>query len=150
MPAHIYKELSKGKTDRSKQSIYRDSSLSKHCDSLRNASLSTTLYLYPISSEDIMASINFMTGDNLKWIHSNHGENKAIDGFLGFDEDNKGKYKDFDWVQVGVNSQEDYWKKIIEHSTNVMNSLDDPLVKLQIQTGLSALAIILKTDLEVK
>jgi hypothetical protein len=150
MPAHIDKELSKGKTDRSKQQTYRDSSKSKHYDSLTNASLPTILHLYPISSEDIMASINFMTGDNLKWIHSNHGENKAIDGFLGFDEDNKGDYVDFDWVEFGVNSQEDYWKKIIEHNTNIMNNSSDQLEKTQINIGLTALATILMTDLEVK
>ena len=97
-----------------------------------------------------MASINFMTGDNLRWTHSNHGDNKAIDGFLGFDEDNKGDYVDFDWVEFGVNSQEDYWKKIIEHNTNIMNNTSDQIEKLQISTGLTALATILKTDLEVK
>jgi hypothetical protein len=150
MPAHIDKELSKGKTDRSKQQTYRDSSKSKHYDSLTNASLPTILHLYPISSEDIMASINFMTGDNLIWIHSNHGENKAIDGFLGFDEDNKGDYVDFDWVEFGVNSQEDYWKKIIEHNTNIMNNSSDQIEKTQINIGLTALATILMTDLEVK
>jgi len=149
IPAHIDNMLSKGKTDRSKQQTYKETSVSKHYDSLKNASLPTILYLYPISSTEVKACINFKTMDNLRWIHSNHGKNKAIDGFLGFDEDNKGKYKDFDWVEFGVKSQGDYWKKIIEHNYEISQSTD-AIEKIQLGRGIDALSTIIETDLEVK
>ena len=139
------------KKDRSIEAKLREASLSKHSIAMTNNANSIVLSLYPLSTEDIH-KISFNTdSDKVEWIHPNDEENKADDGFLGlYDDNHHADWKDLNWKKFGVNSQKDYWTKILERNIDILETIDDKITKWNVEKSVTSLSSILECDLEVK
>jgi hypothetical protein len=150
----VLNELKDKKQDRSQQEILKDQSLIQFRSAIASNSLPNSLFLFPLSQNDVEAelqNINFETKKNLEWTHPNDDENKAIDGFLGMYDDNHHKdWKGKNWKEFGVHSQKDYVLKLIEHNIKMKDSSTNFINVDSLKEAISFLKTVLLTDLEVK
>jgi len=122
----VINRITNEKKDRRVEEILRAKALEKHRDILTEAEIRTTLTLFPLVSDDEYRKYYFTTkGVHLQWLHPNDDENKAEDGFLGFEDDNlKEPYKSVNWKEVhNVYTQMDYWKLVLEHNYKLVDSV---------------------------
>ena len=152
LPKLVETKIVGKQTNRTNQRNYRQTSLDKHLMVCKNNGMpSSTLTLYPLSSEETKSTINFKNGQGAIWIHPNNDKNLPEDGHLGFEEDNtQKKWKDLNWSEFGVNCQKDYWTKVLEHNIEIEKNCNDVILQRQLKKGIDALVDFIECDLEIK
>ena len=150
----VLKELKGKQKDRSQQAILKEDSLTLFKSAIAANSLPHSLFLFPLSQNDVEAelqNINYETKKNLEWTHPNDDENKAIDGFLGMYDDNHHKdWKNKNWKEFGVHSQKDYLTKLLKHNIEMKELTECPIKKDSLKDAILFLKTVITTDLEVK
>ena len=136
------------KDDRDLESKLRDLSLEKHSHCLKANGLPPIVKCYPLSSDNL-STINFHTGDGLQWLHKTPQSEggKAEDGFLGFEDDNligNVKYKNWNFK-----TQMDYWKLVLEHNANIIETTEEAVVKAHLNNSIATLSILNELDVTV-
>ena len=121
----VINKITNEKKDRQIEEILRANALQIHSGILEEEELRINLTLFPLSSNDKFRKYNFKTGKHLQWLHPNDDENKAEDGFLGFEDDNlKEPLKSVNWKEVhNVYTQIDYWNLVLEHNYKLVDSV---------------------------
>lgn len=150
IPIEVKSKIEGKKTDRKGQSDYREKSMDIHLNACRGTGVRNKYSLYPLSSDSELSKIDFNTGDNLIWLHPNDKDNKAVNGFLGFEEDNTHKdWKNLDWPEYGVESQKDYWNKILDHNITISESMSNKVLKRKLDANIDDLTSILDCSLKI-
>ena len=150
IPIEVKSKIEGKKTDRKGQSDYREKSMDIHLNACRGTGVRNKYSLYPLSSDSELSKIDFNTGDNLRWLHPNDKDNKAVNGFLGFEEDNTHKdWKNLNWPEYGVESQKDYWNKILDHNITISESMSDKVLKRKLDANIDDLTSILDCSLKI-
>ena len=150
IPGEVKSKIEGKKTDRKGQSDYRQNSLDVHLANCRGTGVRNKYILYPLSSKEEISTIDFNSGDNLRWLHPNDKDNKAVDGFLGFNEDNSHKdWKNLNWPEYGVKSQKDYWEKVLEHNMTISDTMTNKVQKRTLDANINDLTSILNCNLSI-
>ena len=147
----VINQIKNQKHDRKIEDKLRNKSLKKHREILDGEELRTNLTLFPLSSDDNHRKYNLGTGKHLQWLHPNDDENKAEDGFLGFEDDNlKEPWKSVNWKEVhNVYTQMDYWKLVLEHNYNRVESVEEEYTKKTIHKSIEAIEELTEVNCEV-
>lgn len=150
IPTEVKSKIEGKKTDRKGQSDYREKSMGIHLNACRGTGVRNKYNLYPLSSDTEISTIDFNSKDNLRWIHPNDKDNKAVNGFLGFEEDNSHKdWKNLNWPEYGVKSQKDYWEKVLEHNMTISDTITNKLQKRKLDANIDGLSAILDCSLKI-